>query len=61
MVVVFPSIFWLSHTLTVPSLEAVAKMECSSETRMRFTAALCSCRWATSRPFGCHPETVTAV
>lgn len=57
VVVVFPSIFWLSQTLTVPSLDAVAKMECSSETLMRFTAALCSWRWATSSPLGCHPET----
>lgn len=42
VVVVFPSIFWLFQTFTVPSFEQVAKMECSSETRMRFTADLCS-------------------
>lgn len=31
-------------------------MECSSETLIRFTVALCSWRWATRRPFGCHPK-----
>ena len=56
VVVVLPSIFWLSHTFTVPSLEAVAKMQCSSDTRIRFTAALCSWRWATRSPLGCQPE-----
>jgi len=44
VVVVLPSIFWLSQTFTVPSFDAVEKMECSSETLMRFTAALCSWR-----------------
>ncbi len=55
VVVVLPSIFRLSQIFTVPSLEHVAKMECSSETRIRFTADLCSWRWATRRPFGCQP------
>lgn len=61
VVVVFPSIFWLSQIFTVPSFEQVAKIECSSDTRILFTADLCSWRCATKSPLGCQPRQIVEI